>query len=338
MARKATAQDVADLAGVSRSAVSLVLNGRAKGNISTTKQQAVLEAARRLEYSPNIVARGLRTSRTRILGALTWRGLGGLPLNLVGGAIQSSSSAGYLMVKLSAEPTDHAQRRALATLGNWQVDGVLVVAPELCAYVPVDSMSRTRTVLLNCVDPDQRLVSVAPDEEGAGFRAAQVLLDHGHRDIGLLRGPVGHHQTDLRARGVVRALASAGFRPAQVATASARIDEGCAAATALLTADQPPTALVSTNERLCVGALLAASVLGRSVPRDLSLVTFDDGEQLARELCPETTRVERPDALMSARAVELLIERLESPVPAGTRLYAFHCPVVDGASVVPPHR
>jgi transcriptional regulator with XRE-family HTH domain len=64
--RQAIAQDVADRAGVSRSAVSLVLNGRAKGSISAAKQQAVLEAASRLDYSPNIVAQGLRTSKARI--------------------------------------------------------------------------------------------------------------------------------------------------------------------------------------------------------------------------------------------------------------------------------
>ena len=64
MARKATAQDVADLAGVSRSAVSLVLNGRAQGHIARHKQQAIIEAARRLNYTPNAVALSLRSRRT----------------------------------------------------------------------------------------------------------------------------------------------------------------------------------------------------------------------------------------------------------------------------------
>jgi LacI family transcriptional regulator len=72
VARKATAQDVADLAGVSRSAVSLVLNGRAKGHIARHKQQAIIEAARRLNYTPNAVALSLRSRRTRTIGVLTW--------------------------------------------------------------------------------------------------------------------------------------------------------------------------------------------------------------------------------------------------------------------------
>jgi len=133
MSRKATAQDVADLAGVSRSTVSLVLNGRAEGNISAAKQQAVREAAHRLHYIPNAVAQGLRMSRTRTLGVLTWRGLGGLPLHLIAAALQTSLDAGYVLIKMYAEPTEVDQHRALSTLGRHrQVDGMLVVAPELC--------------------------------------------------------------------------------------------------------------------------------------------------------------------------------------------------------------
>jgi LacI family transcriptional regulator, galactose operon repressor len=74
VARKATAQDVADLAGVSRSAVSLVLKGRAKGHIARDKQLVIIEAVRRLNYTPNAVALSLRS---RTIGVLTWPGRSG---------------------------------------------------------------------------------------------------------------------------------------------------------------------------------------------------------------------------------------------------------------------
>src|SRR4051794_28561808 len=228
MTYRATAQDVADLAGVSRSAVSLVLNGRAKGNISAAKQQAVLEAARRLEYSPNAVAQSLRTARSRSLGVLTWRGVGGLPLHLIGGALQTSLDAGYTLVKVYAEPTELDQHRALSTLSTRQVDGMLVVAPEACEYQAIEALAVAPVVLLNCVDPGARLTSVISDEEGAGAQAAQLLLDRGHRDIGLHSGPLSHFQTGLRAAGVQRALRDAGRPPAQVQISEVRIDAGCA--------------------------------------------------------------------------------------------------------------
>ena len=336
MGRKATAQDVADLAGVSRSAVSLVLNGRAKGNISAAKQQAVLEAASRLDYSPNVVAQGLRTSRSRILGVLTWQGVGGLPLHLIGSALQTSANAGYMLIKMYAEPTEIDQHRALSTLGNRQVDGILVVAPELCEYQAVEAMSHYPVTLLNCLDPAQQLTSVVPDEEGAGVQAAQVLIDQGHRAIGLLTGPLVQYQTGLRAQGVQRALAGAGLPPAHLQTANVRIDAGFAAATALLTQDFPLTALVCTSERLAVGALLAASQLGRRVPQDLSVVSLDDREELSGQLIPEITRVERPDDLMAAHAAEVLIERVESEDAPTSQSYSFVCPVVEGGSVAEP--
>src|SRR3954451_6054011 len=336
MSRKATAQDVADLAGVSRSTVSLVLNGRAEGNISAAKQQAVREAAHRLHYIPNAVAQGLRMSRTRTLGVLTWRGLGGLPLHRIGAALQTWLDAGYVLIKMYAEPTEVDQHRALSTLGRHrQVDGMLVVAPEMCEYNAVEAMSVSPVVLLNCIDPAHQLTCVVPDEEDGGARAAQLLIDQGHRDIGILSGPLTHFQTGLRARGVQRALAAAGLSRAQLATTEVRIDEGVTAATTLLTQEHPPTALLCTNERLAVGALLAAAQLRRALPHGLSLVSLDDRAQLSSPLRPEITRVERPDDLMATHAAELLIGYVEERNSADAHRYSFACPVVEGAWVAP---
>jgi LacI family transcriptional regulator len=336
MSRKATAQDVADLAGVSRSAVSLVLNGRARGSISAKKQQTIIEAAQRLDYTPNLVAKSLRTARTHTIGVLTWRGLAGLPLPLLASTLETSLHAGYQLIKVYAEPTELDQHRALATLSSRLVDGILVIAPELCEYQAVEALSAVPVVLLNCVDPAHRLTSVAPDEEAAGGRAAELLLERGHRSVGLLCGPLTHHQTSLRAYGVQRSLQAAGLAPAQPQVAEVRVDAGRAAATALLTSGAPPTAMVCTNERLAVGALFAASALGLRVPEDLSVVSLDDREQLAGQLSPALTIVSRPDDRMAAQAAELLIERLVSHAVPATQLYSFACPVVEGGSIAAP--
>jgi LacI family transcriptional regulator len=98
VARKATAQDVADLAGVSRSAVSLVLNGRAEGHIAALKQQAVLEAARLLNYTLNAVALSLRSRRSRTIGVLTWPGRSGFSLPMLHATLQKATAEGYLLI------------------------------------------------------------------------------------------------------------------------------------------------------------------------------------------------------------------------------------------------
>jgi LacI family transcriptional regulator len=150
--------------------------------------------------------------------------VGGLPLHLIASALQTSLNRGYMLIKMYAEPTGVDQHRALSVLGNWGVDGILVVAPDLCEYEAVEALSMFPAVLLNRLDPGQLLTCFAPDEEGAGVRAAQLLLDQGHRDVGLLSGSLSHFQTGLRARGVQRAVAAAGVPPAQLQTAEVRID------------------------------------------------------------------------------------------------------------------
>src|SRR3954447_10810913 len=102
MTRRATAQDVADLAGVSRSTVSLVLNGRAEGNISQAKQEAVRRAAEQLRYTPNAVALSLRSKRTATIGVLTWRPRWHMPPVLLGELHTAASSAGYLLMIVDA--------------------------------------------------------------------------------------------------------------------------------------------------------------------------------------------------------------------------------------------
>ena len=160
--RKATAQDVADLVGVSRSAVSLVLNGRAQGHIARDKQQAIVDAARQLNYTPNAVALSLRSRRTRTIGVLTWSGAVGFAERMLHATLQTATRAGYLLIFMDmADDRDH-QSHALATLRDHQVDALLVIAPDLIAYRPVEPMSTIPTILVNCVDPGAGVASIVP--------------------------------------------------------------------------------------------------------------------------------------------------------------------------------
>ena len=128
MTRRATAQDVADLAGVSRSAVSLVLNGRAEGNISRAKQEAVREAALQLHYTPNAVALSLRSKRTATIGVLTWPDRRQYAAGPARRDLRGRQQRGL--------PADDGRRACsvpeqVDALLDRRVDGFVVVAPEL---------------------------------------------------------------------------------------------------------------------------------------------------------------------------------------------------------------
>lgn len=330
MTRRATAQDVADLAGVSRSAVSLVLNGRADGNISRVKQEAVREAALQLSYTPNAVALSLRSKRTETIGVLTWPDHRHLPLALLGAVYEAASSAGYLLMMIDARQRPWQ----VDALLDRRVDGFMIVAPELSDFAVPESVATVPTVMINCLDTSLGASSLVPDEVGAGASAAQRLLDCGHHQLGVLAGAEGL-TSERRVHGVLRAVESAGLPGPVVIRAGHSIEEGYAAARLLLESDHVPSGVVCAHERLAAGALLAVADLGLRVPDDLSLVSLDDGENLASRLVPSVDLVERPDAVIAAHAFELLVEQLRHGGP-GVRRLTFVCPVLRGASVAPP--
>ena len=332
MGRRATAQDVADLAGVSRSAVSLVLNGRGAGNISAVKQAAIREAARQLNYTPDAVALSLRKQRTRTIGVLTWFGQAGIPGSLLGGVSQAAARTGYLLLTVNA-----VQRPELVeALLDRRVDGFLVLSPELADYRLPEPLESVPTVLLNCVDSSRARTSVVPDELAAGGAAARSLVAAGHTRIALLAHPADTLQAQRRVLGIRRELAVAGLPEPRFVPAGPDIDDGQRATHQLLSDPEPPTALVCTHERLAVGAMLAAAQQGVAVPERLSVVSLDDGEDLAVRLWPPLEVVQRPDRAMAEAALDLLIGMLgEEPVPP--RQLSFVCPVRAGESVRPPH-
>src|SRR4051794_39384966 len=116
MARRATAQDVADLAGVSRSSVSLALNGRAAGNIRPEKEKAVLAEAKQVGYTPNAVALSLRSQRPRPLGVLPWPGRGGLPQVRLHRDLHRASEHGYLLLVMDPGNARNVEQHQLETL------------------------------------------------------------------------------------------------------------------------------------------------------------------------------------------------------------------------------
>jgi LacI family transcriptional regulator len=338
VARKATAQDVADLAGVSRSAVSLVLNGRAKGHIARHKQQAVIEAARRLNYTPNAVALSLRSRRSRTIGVLTWPGQSGVSVPMLHATLEKATAEGYLLIFMdTANDRDH-QSRALATLHDRQVDALLVIAPDLTEYRPVEVMATIPTILVNCLDSNAGVTSIVADEYAAGSAAVRVLIDAGHSRIGVVAESLDAMDCRLRLAGIEATAASEHIGISVHRAPDRDIKSGFDAASALLLAPNTPTALICIHERLALGAALAAANLNVAIPTDLSLVSLEDGEQLASQVVPRLTTIERPDRAMAEKAVTMTLQRFDKDSNEPIQQLTFHCSAALRDSVVDPRR
>jgi LacI family transcriptional regulator len=345
MPRKATSQDVADLAGVSRSAVSLVLNGRGAGNIAADKQAMIIEAARKLNYTPNAVALSLRSRRSSTIGVVTdaiaTTAFGG---KLLQGASDAAVAEGYLLLVIDTQNDADRESKAYQTLQNRQVDGFLFAAMSLRPYEAPALLRQTPSALANCFDPVDAAPAFIPDEVAGSRSVTQHLIDRGHRDIVMLTGTSDVIASGLREQGFAEALAAAGLDASPPVAGGWDIDKGYAAATHVLTNRSPrPTALVCANDRAAIGAVLAATQLGLSVPRDLSVVGYDDDENVAPHLVPALTTVRLPHREMGEQAMRTVLATVlddrNLPLSAkaassGRTLLA--CPLVVRDSVAPP--
>ncbi len=334
--RKVTSQDVADRAGVSRAAVSMVLNGRGSGNIAAEKQELIRAAARELGYVPNAAAVNLRVQRTRTIGLVTdtiaTTAFGGA---VVAGAMERAGQQGYLTMVVDTEDDPEAEARGFEVLQHRQVDGLVFAAQSLREHPIGHLAGTTPAVLANCTDPTGTHSAWFPDEVAGGRLATRVLLQHGHRDIACLTGAAESMATGLRARGFTLELAEAGLAGERTHPCGWEISDGHRVASALLAGPGRPTAVVCANDRVAIGVVLAATGLGLRVPADLSVVGYDDDENVAPAMVPALTTVGLPHREMGELAMGSLLATLagESRPPVQT---AITGPLVERASVAPP--
>lgn len=313
---RVTLADVARRAGLSKTAVSLVLNGREGTRLSAEAHQRVFAAAEELGYRPNIAARSLRTRKTATIAFVsdvvaTTRFAGGL----IRGALDAARERDHVLLITETQGDAAFEQYAIDAMLDRQVDGVIYAAMATRRLTVPPAILAGPVVLLNATSPDD-LPSVLPDDEQAGYIAAKALLDKGHRDAIAVVGrnrlkehdPEVSLAADARMRGIQRALAEAGTSLGHEAFCQDWLPEyGFSAIRTLLRKSRPPTAVICMNDRLAFGVYQALAEAGRSVPGDVSVVSFDD-DPIAAWLRPALSTLALPHEQMGRRAVELLLD------------------------------
>jgi LacI family transcriptional regulator len=326
MNRKATALDVAKRAGVSRSAVSLVLNGRGDGNVAKESQDRIRAAALELNYSPNAIALSLRNQRSRVIGILSDEVVvSPFDGNIIGGADDVARSRGFVTVVMDTERDTARDASAIETLLDRQVDGLMYVTVGLKPIEIPQGMLRVPSVLANCYDAhaEPQLHHVIPDEVTGGREATDHLLQLGHTDIALLAGSADSPAAPLRVQGYRDAYAAAGLTANEdrIFMAGWDIDAGYRGAMKLLDDVSPadrPTAIMCANDRLAIGVTLAAARLGLSVPEDLSVMGYDDEYRIADTMVPALTTMALPLREIGRAAMTRLLDAIEGTEDSGT--------------------
>ncbi|WP_367323978.1 LacI family DNA-binding transcriptional regulator [Streptomyces sp. HUAS ZL42] len=313
-----TMADVARCAGVSVATVSHVLNDTRP--VLPHTRQAVLDAIDELGYTPNTLARSLVTSRTRSIGLAVSAISNPYFTEILQGVEAGALEHGYSL--LIADPHDDPEheRKIVQLLHERRVDGMIVApsaAPrELVAYLTRHDVP---TVFLDRLIDDtaagtSRFDQVCAENTEPVAELVTHLAGLGHRRIALVAGLPGLSTTTERIAGYRHGLAAAGLPyDERLLVHGDSTTAGAERATAtLLSLAAPPTALITGNNTMTIGALRALNGRGLSVPADIALCCFDDFPW-ADLFSPRLTAIAQPSKDIGAQAVRVLLERLASP-------------------------
>jgi LacI family transcriptional regulator len=332
-----TMTDVARLAGVSQSSVSLVLNGMTGARISEATRERVSRAALDLGYalpSQRRVERrpGLRNKIAFIIDEIS---TSPHPVVSLDGVRDEAWASGLIVTSYVTQSNTGLEQATLETIINDPlVIGIIyatiftreVVLPELLDRLPL--------VLLNCYVADKRHTSIVPAEVAGGYNATEYLIKNGHRRIGFINGESWMDAATERMRGYRQALASHDipFNADLVREGDWLPLKGYQLAKDLLSIDIPPTAILCANDLMALGAIEAAAELSIQVPDEVSIMGYDD-QELARYTHPPLSTLVLPNYQMGRHAAELLIDAFTSGRPIRKGVIKVDGPVVERGSV-----
>ena len=308
--RTPTMQDVANEAGVSRALVSLVMRGQP--NVSEERRLRVLQAARRLGYRPNAMARSLASQRTRTVGIILDDLANPFFAEIVGGIEQLASEAGYQLLLGTGSLRPNREREALETLLEYRADGIILISPRMAAADIVKASREVPVVLVAREVRDASADLVITDDR----HGIELVLDHlvglGHKRIAHVDGG-GGAGARLRRSSYLRGMRARGLEEYANAIHGDYTEEsGVRAARAMIEAGELPTAVFGANDMTAAGLLGAFDQAGVEVPSDVSIVGYDN-VYIAHLAHVSLTTIDQPRVRMGRLALELLLDRIENP-------------------------
>jgi LacI family repressor for deo operon, udp, cdd, tsx, nupC, and nupG len=309
-----TSRDVAQAAGVSQAAVSLVLGEKWHGRVSERTAQRVREAARDLGYRPNLAARNLRLGSTRtvllVVPVLTTEFFAGVYT----GAARVAARHGFGVV-LYPSPEGIGPARDPFASAQAALDGVIASSMAADALTAIRGDQLPLVMLDSDPAAGTGATTVNLDIRDGVRQVAEHLLTLGHRRFLHLAADVPSWTFDIRARELAARLATVPGTELRTTAAPISIDAARTAAETALSAPGPrPTALVCDDDKLAAGAYKAARRLGLRIPDDLSVTGLDD-LALATALDPELTTVHLDAELFGERGMEALLAVLDTREP-----------------------
>jgi DNA-binding LacI/PurR family transcriptional regulator len=306
--RPAVMADVARIAGVSYQTVSRVLHD--SPHVRGDTRERVLAAIRQLDYRPNSMARALVTGRSKTLGVVSFDTTLYGPASTLLGIQQAAHDAGYAVTVSSLRSLNRDNvLDAIEHLRDQGVDGVAVIAPIRAGVDALRHIQSDFAVVAVEAGPNAPIPVAAVDQVAGAAAATRHLLNLGHKTVWHLAGPPDWNDAEERIEGWRSALEAARAPIPAPLRGDWTPRSGYELGQQLL---QIPklTAVFVANDQMALGLLRRLYETGREVPRDLSVVGFDDIPEAAY-FTPPLTTVRQDFAELGRRCLHILLGRIE---------------------------
>lgn len=306
----ATIKEVADLAGVSVATVSRVLN--TPDAVRSATRQKVEQAIKQLSYRPNYLGRTLRLMETkRILVAISTLS-NQFFSRVVRGIEDRAREDDYSVLLCVTRGNPDNLLEYIKMLQTREVDGMILTTRDLPEN-EILSLSHDCAIVCAC-EPlrSKRIPLVAIDDERASYDAVQFLLKQGKRRIALFGAGKNFYSSELREKGAKLALARAGLTPYCICEEGYTYRAGVRAVTSMLQTHGPalPDAIFAFSDSTAIGAINELYKRGIHVPRDLSVMGFDN-TAISEMYIPTLTTVSQPQHTIGYQAMDMLIHQIK---------------------------
>ena len=305
-----------------------MLNGGSeKYHISEATAKLIREEAQRCNYTPSLLARGLKKQKTYTVGLVVPSLSNPYFADIASSIVKQARSYKYTVVVLDSMEDEQIEKQDITTLRSRQVDAIIVVPCGTDPHYLEDLDKRIPVVLVDRYFEKTTLPFVTTDNYSGALAATRLLIENGHRDIACIQGVVYSMPNAQRIKGFRDAIAEAGLSDkAMVSGNNFSFENGYTQAKILFLKKKHPTAIFALSNTIVMGVIKAAEEMGIRIPEDISVISFDDSPYLDL-LSPPITRISQPLNEMGVLAFNLIMERLKQKDEQGSN----DLPCLDGA-------
>jgi LacI family transcriptional regulator len=311
--KRLTIRDIAKITGVSYATVSRALSGSPGINHKTRSQ--IKEVCERLGYTTNYTARSLAVRKSSLIGFILGKLDDPYMSHLAREVEIYARQKGYTLIVCNSMHQEQHEAELFSMLIGRQVDGIIIIPANTGSLAAVEKYTgQVPTVVIGDNLRGSQNSYVAVDNYQGTVMGTEYLISLGHRSIVYIGCRTGSITHELRRKGYADACKKYGVRPAVIMNrhTSSSIEQGYVLARKLFSSPCPYTAVFAASDTTALGVMKAADEAGLVIPRDISLIGFDN---IAYSVLPRInlTTIEQPFTAIASSAVDTLIKTIEDP-------------------------